>query len=336
MNATTTMVTAPSDVWQGAGRRVFLQEVGPRDGLQMEAAFVPTADKIALVDALSDAGLSKIEVTAFVSPTAIPALKDAEIVLREIHRRPGTVYSALVPNVRGAERAIEAQADELNLVMSVSETHNLCNLRMTREQSFAALVQVIHTAQAASVAVNVSLSCAFGCPMEGEVAQAEVLAWVQRFAALGVQGVSLCDTTGMAHPGQVAQLVQAVRQRWPQLATTLHFHNTRGMGLANVLAALAQGADRFDAALGGLGGCPYAPGASGNVCSEEVAHALESMGYATGVDLALLTVAAQRLPALIGHDIPSQIAKAGPRLALHTPPADLAQWRERALARAAA
>jgi hydroxymethylglutaryl-CoA lyase len=324
---------ATGTVWQGAGRRVHMQEVGTRDGLQMEQAFVPTEDKIALVDALSDAGLAKIEVTAFVSPAAIPALRDAEIVMREIARRPGVVYAALVPNVRGAERAIEARTDELNLVMSASETHNLANLRMTRAQSFASLAQAVATAQAAGVAVNVSLSCVFGCPMEGDVAESEVFGWVQRFADLGVGGITLCDTTGMAHPAQVAMLVAAARARWPDLVFTLHFHNTRGMGLANVLAAIGAGADRFDASLGGLGGCPYAPGASGNVCSEEVVHALELMGYDTGVDLAALLAAARRLPALIGHDIPGQLAKAGRRLDLHPVPADFEAIRERAMAR---
>ena len=229
------------NVWNGAGRRIFMNEVGTRDGLQMEQAFVPTEDKIALVNALSEAGLSKIEVTAFVSPKAIPALRDGEIVMREITRRPGTIYTALVPNVRGAERAIDAQTDELNLVMSVSEMHNLCNLRMQRSQSFEALRQVIATAQQAATPVNVSLSCCFGCPMEGDVAEAEVLAWVQRFADLGVQGITLCDTTGMAYPNQVHSMVLAFKAHRPQLGLTLHFHNTRGMALANVLASIAAG-----------------------------------------------------------------------------------------------
>jgi hydroxymethylglutaryl-CoA lyase len=321
------------DVWDGAGRRVFMQEVGMRDGLQMEQAFVPTEDKIALVNALSQAGLAKIEVTSFVSPSAIPALRDAEVVMREIECHAGVVYTALVPNVRGAERAIESRSDELNLVMSVSATHNLANLRMLQAQSFAALAQVIATAQAARVAVNVSLSCAFGCPMEGEVAPEAVLDWTQRFVDLGVQGITLCDTTGMAYPTQVRSLATAARARWPQVDFTLHFHNTRGMGLANVLAGLAAGVDRFDASLGGLGGCPYAPGASGNVCSEEIVHALACMGYDTGVDLAQLIAAAQRLPALLGHELPGQLVKAGQRLDLHPVPADFEAIRERALAR---
>ncbi|NML14831.1 hydroxymethylglutaryl-CoA lyase [Azohydromonas caseinilytica] len=323
-----------NEVWNGAGRRIHMQEVGTRDGLQVEPAFVPTEDKIALVNALSHAGLAKIEVTAFVSPQAIPALRDAEQVLREIERVPGVVYSALVPNVRGAERAIDAHADELNLVMSASESHNLANLRMTREQSFKALSAVNAIARPAGKPVNVSLSCSFGCPMEGDVPEDVVLGWCARFVEeLGARGVTLCDTTGMAYPGQVAALVRAFRARWPGTELTLHFHNTRGLGLANVLAAIDAGADRFDASLGGLGGCPYAPGATGNVCSEEIVHALQLMGYDTGVDLERLIEAARRLPALVGHGIPSQIVAAGRRLDLHPRPADFDAIRERALAR---
>lgn len=320
--------------WQGTGRRIHMQEVGTRDGLQMEAAFVPTAEKIALVNRLSAAGLDKIEVSAFVSPAAVPALRDAEIVLREIERHPGVVYAALVPNVRGAERAIESKVDELNLVMSASETHNLANLRMTRAQSFRALAEVVALGRSAGVAVNVSLSCVFGCPMEGDVAVDAVFDLVGRFDQLGVHGLTLCDTTGMAHPAQVAQLVAAARARWPHQTFTLHFHNTRGMGLANVLAAIDAGADRFDASIGGLGGCPYAPGATGNVCTEEIVHALQCMDFDVPVDLTGVMAAAARLPALVGHDVPSQLLKAGRRLDLHPPPADFAAVRERALARA--
>lgn len=323
-------------VWQGAGRRIHLQEVGTRDGLQAESVFVPTEAKIALVDALSETGLSRIEVTAFVSARSIPALRDAEQVMREIRRKPGVVYSALVPNARGAERAIESAADELNLVMSASESHNLANLRMTREQSYAALAEVARVARGTQARVNVSLSCSFGCPMEGDVTTQAVLDWCGRYLeTLGAHGVTLCDTTGMAYPTQVARLTEAFRRRWPGAGLTLHFHNTRGMGLANVLAAIDAGADRFDTSLGGLGGCPYAPGASGNVCTEEVAHALALMSYDTGLDLPLLIAAAARLPGLIGRDIPSQIVKAGQRLDLHPAPAGMEDIRARALAREA-
>lgn len=322
------------DVWSGQGRRVFMQDVGLRDGLQAETAFVPTDDKIALVDALSDAGLAKIEVTSFVSPKAIPVLADASEVMLGIRRRAGVVYTVLVPNVRGAERAIEARADELNLVMSASESHNLSNLRMTRAQSFAGLAEVAAMGRSAGVAVNVSLSCSFGCPMEGDVPMDTVLGWCARFLdELGARGVTLCDTTGMAYPTQVTALVKACRERWPDKELALHFHNTRGMGLANVIAAIAAGANRFDASLGGLGGCPYAPGATGNVCTEEIVHALQCMGYDTGVDLPALIAAAKRLPPLIGHPVPSQIVSAGRRLDLHPKPRDFDAIRARALAR---
>ena len=320
--------------WRGAGRRIRMQEVGTRDGLQVETVFVSTADKIALVDALSRTGLVKIEVTSFTSPKAIPALRDGEIVMREIERRPGVVYSALVPNVRGAERAIDARTDEMNLVMSASESHNLSNLRMTRAQSFAGLAQVNALARDAGVAVNVSLSCAFGCPMEGDVPEATVMDWCERYVAeFDAHGVTLCDTTGMAYPVQVAALTRAFRERWPDVELTLHFHNTRGMGLSNVFAGISEGADRFDASLGGIGGCPYAPGATGNVCSEEIVHALQLSGYDTGVDLDGLLDASRRLPGLIGHDIPSQVVKAGRRLDLHRLPDDFTSIRERALSR---
>ena len=321
-------------VWDGARQRIHMQEVGTRDGLQVEERFVETEEKIALVNALSNAGLVKIEVTSFVSPKAIPQLRDAEIVLREIRRVPGVVYTALVPNLRGAERAIESKADELNLVMSGSSSHNLANLRMTQAQSFAALSEVSSVAKKAGVKVNVSLSCTFGCPMEGDVAESTVMDWCARYVEeLGADSVTLCDTTGMAYPTQVARLTRAFRERWPATEMTLHFHNTRGMGLANVLSGIDAGADRFDASFGGIGGCPYAPGATGNVCTEEVVHALELMGYDTGVDLTRLLAASQRLPALIGHDIPSQLVKAGRRLDLHAPPADFEQIRARAEAR---
>jgi hydroxymethylglutaryl-CoA lyase len=323
-----------AQVWAGAGKRIYMQEVGTRDGFQAEAAFVPTGDKVALVDALSDAGLAKIEVTAFVSPKAIPALRDAEQVLRGIRRAPGVVYTALVPNLRGAERAIESKADELNLVMSATESHNLSNLRMTQEQSYAGLKEVAKLARSNGVRVNVSLSCAFGCPMEGDVDTHSVLDWCARYVAdMGADAVTLCDTTGMAFPSQVAELTRLVRSAWPRTELTLHFHNTRGLGMANVLAAIDAGADRFDASLGGIGGCPYAPGATGNVCTEEISHGLALMGYDTGIDLEALLTASSRLPALLGHDVPSQILKAGRRLDLHPRPKDFDEIQARAFAR---
>lgn len=315
---------------EGAKKRIFIQDVAVRDGFQIEPIFIPTARKIALIDALSRTGLAKIEVTSFTSPKAIPALADAELVMNGIERVDGVVYTVLVPNMRGAERAMGCQVDEMNLVMSVSETHNLTNLRMTREQSFAQLAEVIAYAAPSGVALNVSLSCSFGCPMEGSVALAELLRWAGRFVAEGVHGITLCDTTGMAFPTQVAAVCAEFRRRWPGIALTLHFHNTRGMGLANALAAVEAGVDRFDASLGGLGGCPYAPGATGNICTEDLTHMLALMGYDTGVDLHLLLACARSLPELLGHDVPGQTAKAGMVSDLHPVPGWLAETRQRA------
>ena len=271
-------------------KKLYIQDVAPRDGFQNEKQFIETQDKIDFINALSQSGFAKIEATSFTSPKAIPALRDAEAVMHQIERNPDVVYTVLVPNVRGAQRALECNVDEVNLVMSVSETHNRANLRMTREQSFEQLSDVVSVVRGSRVAVNVSLSTVFGCPMEGDINAFDVLELVGRFAALGVDGVTLCDTTGMAYPTQVGKIGREVRRLFPDLTTTLHFHNTRGMALANTLAALEAGIDRFDASLGGLGGCPYAPGASGNVCTEELVHMLELMGYDTGVDLSLIHI----------------------------------------------
>ncbi|MFN9278466.1 MAG: hydroxymethylglutaryl-CoA lyase [Rubrivivax sp.] len=306
--------------------RIHFNEVVTRDGFQNEPAFVPTDAKVALIDELSACGYAKIEVTSFTSAKAIPMLRDAEEVMGRIQRISGVETTVLVPNVRGAERALESRADELNLVMSVSETHNLANLRMPREKSFAALREVIAMA-AGRVPVNVSLSACFGCPMEGAVPADEVFRWADRFADLGVRGLTICDTTGMAHPAQVALLCRALRERFGPLQLTLHFHNTRGMGLANVLAAVQEGIDRFDGSLGGLGGCPYAPGATGNVCSEDAIHMLHAMGYDTGIDLPRLLAVARSLPAIVGHDVPGQVAKAGLITDLHPAPAYVAELR---------
>ncbi|OZB34946.1 MAG: hydroxymethylglutaryl-CoA lyase, partial [Polynucleobacter sp. 39-45-136] len=258
--------------------RIYFNDVVTRDGFQIEPHFIPTEDKVRLIDELSQCGfakievtsflsqcgLAKIEVTSFTSPKAIPMLRDAEEVMGKIARVPGVEYTVLVPNLRGAERALESRADEFNLVMSSSETHNLANLRMGREKSFAGLAEVIHFVDG-KTPINVSLSTAFGCPMEGNVPASVVEKFVERFADLGVRGLTICDTTGMANPAQVAKMAEDLQKKFSHLQLTFHFHNTRGMGLANVLAAVQSGIVRFDGSLGGLGGCPYAPGASGNI-----------------------------------------------------------------------
>jgi hydroxymethylglutaryl-CoA lyase len=298
--------------------RLYINEVATRDGFQIEPIFIPTDDKVALINHLSKCGFAKIEATSFTSPKAIPMLRDADEVMGRIQRMQGVEYTVLVPNLRGAERAVEARADELNLVMSVSEMHNNANLKMTREQSFTQLSKVINAMDAIEAQkrphINVSLSTSFGCPMQGDVEQSEVLQWCARYADLGIRGITLCDTTGMAYPSQVSAMAEAFTSRFFSTQLTMHFHNTRGMGLANVLAAVQEGVIRFDGSLGGLGGCPYAPGATGNICTEDTVHMLALMGYNTGINEDTLLAAARGLPALLGHDVPSQLIKAGPRL----------------------
>jgi hydroxymethylglutaryl-CoA lyase len=299
--------------------RIFFNEVVTRDGFQIEPTFIPTDDKVALIDALSHCGYAKIEVTSFVSPKAIPMLRDAEEVMGRIRRVPGVEYTVLVPNLQGAERAMAAGVDELNLVMSTSETHNRANLRQSREDSFAGLAAVIQWVNG-KTPINVSLSTCFGCPMEGDVPVSEVLRFAHRFADLGVRGLTICDTTGMAHPAQVEAMAEAMQQAFPHLQMTFHFHNTRGMGLANVMAAARAGIQRFDGSLGGLGGCPYAPGASGNISSEDAIHLLMCLGYETGIDLDRLLDIGRGLPAVVGHAVPGQMIKAGRITDLHPAP----------------
>jgi hydroxymethylglutaryl-CoA lyase len=304
-------------------QRLIVQEVAPRDGLQIEPQWVETADKIALINQLSLAGFSRIEAGSFVSPKAIPALRDGDEVFRGIQRQPGVIYVALIPNLKGAERAIAAGADELNLVMSASQTHNLANMRMRCEQSLAAFGDVVSLARGTTLSLNASIATTFGCPFEGKISEDRVMQIVDAYQELGVDGISLADTTGMANPRQVYQLVQRVLSQVPASRLTLHFHNTRGLGLSNVLAAYEAGARRFDASLGGLGGCPFAPGASGNICTEDLVNLCEEMGIATGIDLPLLLAMSRRLPTLLGHEMPGQVAKAGRNCDLHPAPDDV-------------
>jgi hydroxymethylglutaryl-CoA lyase len=299
--------------------RIYFNDVVTRDGFQIEPNFIPTEDKVRLINAMSQCGFAKIEVTSFTSPKAIPMLRDAEEVMGKIDRVPGVEYTVLVPNLRGAERALESRADEFNLVMSTSETHNLANLRMTREKSFAGLAEVIKYVDG-KTPINISLSTAFGCPMEGNVPQEVVEQFCQRFADLGVRGLTICDTTGMANPAQVTKMSESLQKKFPHLQLTMHFHNTRGMGLANVLAAVQSGIVRFDGSLGGLGGCPYAPGASGNISSEDAIHMLDAMGYDTGMNIPKLLDLARELPQIVGHSVPGQVAKAGRSCDLHPAP----------------
>ncbi|WP_176054310.1 hydroxymethylglutaryl-CoA lyase [Paraburkholderia caribensis] len=300
--------------------KLIVQEVAPRDGLQIEPTWVETADKIALIDQLSTAGFTRIEAGSFVSPKAIPALRDGEAVFTQIERRAGVIFVALVPNVKGAELALNARADELNLVMSASQTHNRANMRMSCEASLDAFGDIVRLAKHFPVSLNATVATAFGCPFEGKIDEDRVVSIVETYREMGIDGITLADTTGMANPRQVARLVKRVLQRVPADALTLHFHNTRGLGLANVLAAYEAGARRFDAALGGLGGCPFAPGASGNICTEDLVNLCDEIGIPTGVDLQKLIALSRTLPALLGHDVPGQLMKAGRNCDVHPVP----------------
>ncbi|UVM70648.1 hydroxymethylglutaryl-CoA lyase [Pseudomonas alvandae] len=301
-------------------QRLIVQEVSPRDGLQIEPTWVETADKVQLIDQLSLAGFTRIEAGSFVSPKAIPALRDGEQVFQGIARRPGVIYVALIPNLKGAQRALHAEADELNLVLSASQSHNRANMRMTREQSLAAFADVVSLVSNSGVSLNGSVATTFGCPFEGPVDEDVVMRLVDAYQTFGMQGVTLADTTGMANPRQVYRLVRRVLERLPASALTLHFHNTRGLGLCNVLAAYEAGARRFDASLGGLGGCPFAPGASGNICTEDLVNLCEEIGIDTGIDLPHLLKLSRTLPSLLGHETPGQVAKAGRNRDLHLLP----------------
>jgi hydroxymethylglutaryl-CoA lyase len=298
--------------------KISLREVGPRDGLQNEDP-IPTDAKVSLVDALSQTGVSRIEAVSFVRPSAIPQMADADQVWSRINRSPRVRYSALVPNLRGAVRALDAGVRELEVVVSASETHNLKNVNRTTGESLDEIAAIIDMAHLRDAAVQVIVSTAWGCPYEGDVPVERVVSVASRAVNDGADSASFGDTTGMATPTRVRALVGAFREANPDTSLNLHFHNTRGTGLANVLAALELGVADFDASVGGLGGCPYAPGATGNIATEELVHMAEDMGIDTGIDLEAMIEAAAEAERAVGHTLPSQVLRAGPRT--HTIPA---------------
>lgn len=293
---------------------VTICEVGPRDGLQSEARWVPTAAKIELINGLIAAGVPVIEATSFVHPGRVPQMRDAAQVLAGSARRPGTRIAALAPNLKGAERALAAGVDEIRVVVITSETYNRLNVRMSVAESLAQVDRIVAAVRAAELPVylNGGVSAAFGCPYEGAVSEAQVFRLVEHYANLGFAAVTLADSTGVADPAQVFRLSSAVRRRWPHLVFTLHLHNTRGMGLANLIAGLQAGITSFDASLGGLGGCPFAPDAYGNICTEDTVHMLERMGCTTGIDLPQLLRLSAGLEALVGRRPPGLVLSAGP------------------------
>jgi len=297
------------------GQRVTVVEVGPRDGLQNEHANVSTADKIAFVDLLSEAHLPVIEVSAFVSPKWVPQMADASEVFSGITRRPGTRYTALVPNLPGLDRAMAVGVAEIAIFAASSETFSRKNINQTIDQSLAGYAEVTARALANGVRVRGYLSTAFGCPYEGDVAPSRVAALTERLMQMGVFEVAISDTIGIAHPAQVAQVLDVVLARVPIDKIALHFHDTRGTALANVLEALSVGVRTFDASAGGLGGCPYAPGASGNLATDDLIYMLDGLGIETGVSLSALSKASEFIGRQLDHKLPSRYFQAsGSRL----------------------
>lgn len=298
--------------------RVSIREVGPRDGLQNEDVILSTAQKVALINSLSSTGLRLIEAGAFVRPQNVPQMADTAEVFAQIVRTPGVVYSAIAPNMVGAQRALAAGADAVQVFLSASESHNHSNVNMSTSQSLEQAAAIADVVLGAGRWFDAVVSVAFGCPFEGDVPIDHVLDVSEHLLNLGAAQITLGDTTGMAHPRLVQDVSLAFRERFPRAFLRFHPHSARGAGLANVLAALQVGVDRFDASIGGIGGCPFAPGAPGNVCSEDMAHMLHEMGVETGIDLPALVNCARSLEGLLGHEVPGQTIKAG--LCQHLPP----------------
>jgi hydroxymethylglutaryl-CoA lyase len=295
-------------------KSVRIREVGPRDGFQNEPETIPTAEKVRLIDMLSATGLGRIEVTSFVRPEVIPQLADAEEVLAGAQRREGVAFSVLVPNERGLERALALRDrfDEVNVFVSASETHNRKNVNRTIEESLTGLERTLEGAHGAGLRCEGVISTSFGCPYEGEVPQDRVFEIAERLAAAGCAEIGFGDTTGMANPRQVGGFFAAARARLGEVELTAHFHNTRGQGLANVLAALEQGIDSFESSFGELGGCPVPPGATGNIASEDLVSMLHEMGIETGIDLPALVDASRQVQQTLSRPLGSHVLVAGP------------------------
>jgi isopropylmalate/homocitrate/citramalate synthase len=291
-------------------RKITVVEVGPRDGLQNERVLVPTADKIAFIDLLTAAKLPVIEVTAFVSPKWVPQMADAEDTCAGITRAPGTRYSALVPNMAGLERATKARVTEIAIFAASTETFSRKNINQGIAESLTNYKEVCDEARARGMRVRGYLSTAFGCPYEGDVAPEVVAGMVDRLLGLGVFEVAVSDTIGVAHPGQVRVVLEKVLEKTPADRLALHFHDTRGTALANVLAALSFGISTFDASAGGLGGCPYAPGAAGNLATDDLIYMLNGLGLETRVSLPAVSEASAFIAKRLDHRLPSRYAQA--------------------------
>lgn len=292
-------------------KEIIFCEVGPRDGLQNEKTMLTIDQKVTLIEKSVDSGVKIVEVGSFMNPKAIPQMADTDEVCKKMKRVPGVEYRALVANLRGVERALACGIDKVKLVLSASESHSIANLKRTPAELLEGFKECIAFANDNNIEVSGAISTAFGCPFEGKISSEKVAAIAEKMRGLGITELSLSDTTGMANPAQVYDLSVYVREAFPDVRWFLHFHNTRGMALANIVTGLQAGIIRYDASLAGLGGCPYAPGASGNVASEDVIHMLHEMGIETGVDLEKMIALAKRLQEWVGHPTDSAVLRAG-------------------------
>ena len=296
--------------------RITVVEVGPRDGFQMEKAFIPTALKVEVINRLSASGLKCIEATSFVNPRVIPQMVDSDEVMQSIDRRPGVTYSALILNVKGAQRAIAARVDAVRFVVCASETYNQKNMNMSVAQSLAALETVIALCAPQGIRIEPAVSVAFGCPFEGDVPEQRVLALAGAYAALGLRHICIADTVGLANPLSVRRLMMALREALPACGFALHLHDTRGLGLANVLAAMDVGVTVFESSLGGLGGCPTTKVATGNISTEDLVNMCDELGVVTDVDVEAIRRTSSRLQSFLSRPLPSHVLVAGTRRAL--------------------
>lgn len=300
--------------------QVLITDVVARDGFQNEARNIPTQDKLRVIEGLVRAGVTSIEVTSFVHPRVVPQLADAAELVPQLPHYPGVTYSALIPNIKGAQRALAAGITELRLVVSASESHNRANLNRSVQESLGQLAEVcsyIHNARSQTIVIA-SIATTFHCPFEGRMQLAHVCWIIEELVEMGIRRINLADTDGAANPLQVWQTLTSLKERFPEVTWSLHLHNTRDMALANALAGLQAGITQFDSSLGGIGGCPFAPGATGNVSTEDLVHMLHEMGIATGINLAMLLKEGKQLNALVGHELASQVSKAGPSSTLHS------------------
>jgi len=295
-------------------KEVRVTEVGPRDGFQSEKTVLKTEDKIDIINNLIEAGFPRIEVSSFVSPKAIPQLADAETILNKVNRNSNTTLAALVPNSRGALRAVEAKLDQIVVFLSASESHNKKNVNRSIDESLRGFKEIADIAGKNNIPIQGDIATAFGCPFEGNISPKTLANISKEYKKMGFRGVTLGDTTGMATPVVVTDAINAIRDNVPDFNITLHFHNTRGVGLANVMTGLNEGITDYESCFGGMGGCPFAPNATGNICSEDLIYLLHEMGIKTGIDLDKTIAIAKKVESLVGHKLPGQVMRAGHRL----------------------